>query len=208
MIETLFRPRGIAVAGASRYPTKPGHQVLHNLLTAGYPGQIALVHPEAQSILGVPAYPALEQVPTVVEMLILAAPAASTPAMAESIVRRKQTRGDLAVVVSLAGGFAESATDEGRRHQEMLAAACREAGLGLWIGGMLESGVGRVDGLGLLDADIEFAADKTLRRWERPLRGYEIHHGQVTRSAADDWHGVGLRRGAVCGTHWHGLLDN
>ncbi|EHI12904.1 cobyric acid synthase [Mycolicibacterium thermoresistibile] len=72
----------------------------------------------------------------------------------------------------------------------------------------VESGVGRVDGLGLLDADIEFAADKTLRRWERPLRGYEIHHGQVTRSAADDWHGVGLRRGAVCGTHWHGLLDN
>lgn len=131
VIETLFRPRGIAVAGASRYPTKPGHQVLHNLLAAGYPGQIALVHPEAQSILGVPAYPALEQVPTVVEMLILAAPAASTPAMAESVVRRKQTRGDLAVVVSLAGGFAESATDEGRRHQEMLAAACREAGVRL-----------------------------------------------------------------------------
>jgi adenosylcobyric acid synthase len=40
------------------------------------------------------------------------------------------------------------------------------------------------------------------------LRGYEIHHGQVTDAAADDWLGVGLRRGAVYGTHWHGLLDN
>ncbi|WP_135453715.1 cobyric acid synthase [Mycobacterium sp. DL99] len=65
-----------------------------------------------------------------------------------------------------------------------------------------------VEGLGLLDADIEFAAEKTLRHWEKPLWGYEIHHGQVTRAAADDWLGVGLRHGAVYGTHWHGLLDN
>lgn len=65
-----------------------------------------------------------------------------------------------------------------------------------------------IEGLGLLDADIEFAAEKTLRHWEEPLWGYEIHHGQVTRAGADDWLGVGLRRGAVYGTHWHGLLDN
>lgn len=131
MIESLFRPRGIAVAGASRHPTKPGHQVLRNLLAAGYPGQIALVHPFAQSILGIPAYPDLEQVPTTVEMLILALPAAATPAIADAIVRRKRARGDLAVVVSLAGGYAESATEEGRRMQERLAAACRAAGVRL-----------------------------------------------------------------------------
>lgn len=75
----------------------------------------------------------------------------------------------------------------------------------------VESGGGgsvSVEGLGLLDADIEFAPEKTLRHWEEPLWGYEIHHGQVTRSAADDWLGVGMRCGAVYGTHWHGLLDN
>ncbi|MFY9920210.1 MAG: cobyric acid synthase [Mycobacterium sp.] len=72
----------------------------------------------------------------------------------------------------------------------------------------VESGAGRVDGLGLLDADIVFAPDKTLRRHEAPLHGYEIHHGRVSRSAEDDWLGVGLRRAEVYGTHWHGLLDN
>ncbi|MCV7409017.1 cobalamin biosynthesis protein CobQ [Mycobacterium florentinum] len=77
----------------------------------------------------------------------------------------------------------------------------------------VESGAGVVDGLGLLDADIVFAADKVLRRWERPLRGYEIHHGRLARyinepwfQAGDDLHG--LAHGAVFGTHWHGLLDN
>ena len=43
----------------------------------------------------------------------------------------------------------------------------------------VESGAGVVDGLGLLDADIVFAPEKTLRRHETPLHGYEIHHGQV-----------------------------
>ncbi len=77
----------------------------------------------------------------------------------------------------------------------------------------VESRRGAVTGLGLLDMDIGFSATKTLRGWDEPLRGYEIHHGQVTRSAAEDWFAVngsaqGYRRGAVFGTHWHGLLDN
>ncbi|MGO4442816.1 cobyric acid synthase [Mycobacterium sp. 2YAF39] len=72
----------------------------------------------------------------------------------------------------------------------------------------VESRAGRVDGLAMLDADIEFAPDKTLRHHEAPMRGYEIHHGRVSRGTEDDWLGVGIRRGAVYGTHWHGLLDN
>ena len=68
---------------------------------------------------------------------------------------------------------------------------------------------GDIDGLGLLDADIVFAPDKTLAHHDaRRCSGYEIHHGLVARSAEDDWLGVGIRRGAVFGTHWHGLLDN
>ncbi len=76
----------------------------------------------------------------------------------------------------------------------------------------VESMAGVVEGLGLLDADIAFALEKTLRHRETPLHGYEIHHGRVARSGEDDWLGfgipVGIRRANVYGTHWHGLLDN
>jgi adenosylcobyric acid synthase len=72
----------------------------------------------------------------------------------------------------------------------------------------VESKAGSVDGLGLFDADIVFAPDKTLQHHESPLHGYEIHHGQLAASTEDDWLGVGIRRGSVYGTHWHGLLDN
>ncbi|MGD1111362.1 MAG: cobyric acid synthase [Mycobacterium sp.] len=77
----------------------------------------------------------------------------------------------------------------------------------------VESGVGDVAGLGLLDADIAFNEVKTLRSWRQPLTGYEIHHGQLTRSVEERWFAAdsetqGIRCGAVYGTHWHGLLDN
>ena len=77
----------------------------------------------------------------------------------------------------------------------------------------VESRAGVVEGLGLLDADIVFGPDKTLRRWDGSLGGYEIHHGQVGRSGDDTGFEVGggvqgYRRGAVFGTHWHGLMDN
>ena len=53
----------------------------------------------------------------------------------------------------------------------------------------VESGAGRVAGLGLLPARVAFAADKTLGRpagtaYGEPVRGYEIHHGVVTVTGA------------------------
>lgn len=64
-----------------------------------------------------------------------------------------------------------------------------------------------VPGLGIFDADIEFQQEKTLIR--HPGGAYEVHHGQVTRSAEDPWIGdEGARRGAVLGTHRHGHLED
>lgn len=85
--------------------------------------------------------------------------------------------------------------------------------LGHRIGDTVETRSGDVAGLGLLDLDIDFAPEKVLRHWQSPLSGYEIHHGRVTRCGEDGWFDAdgsaqGYVRGAVFGTHWHGLLDN
>jgi adenosylcobyric acid synthase len=78
----------------------------------------------------------------------------------------------------------------------------------------IESGAGRVSGLGLLPAGVAFADTKTLGRpagtaYGAPVAGYEIHHGVVTI------HGItaepfldGCRSGTVWGTSWHGTLEN
>ncbi|WP_067970812.1 cobyric acid synthase [Nocardiopsis trehalosi] len=80
----------------------------------------------------------------------------------------------------------------------------------------VESGAGRVPGLGLLPATVRFAAEKTLGRPEgtaygEPVRAYEIHHGVVDVDLAAPGTSPfldGCRRGAVWGTTWHGALEN
>lgn len=110
--------------------------------------------------------------------------------------------------------------------------------LGRRIVDTVESGTGEVAGLGLLDMDIEFGRQKVLRRTtavgaqgaagETTASGYEIHHGRVRRTAEQPWLYVtgwaeaadgagpvtgervpeGGARGAVWGTHLHGLLES
>ncbi|REE95755.1 cobyric acid synthase [Thermomonospora umbrina] len=77
----------------------------------------------------------------------------------------------------------------------------------------VESGVGRVEGLGLLPVRVEFAADKTLRRptgsaYGHDVRAYEIHHGVATVGEGAEPFLDGCRSGAVWGTTWHGALEN
>ncbi|MGS2805519.1 cobyric acid synthase [Nocardia sp. MW-W600-9] len=75
-----------------------------------------------------------------------------------------------------------------------------------------------VDGLGLLDLDIEFAEPKVARQvvgdaGALPIHGYEIHHGRVRHSADAPWLTIdgapeGSVRESIWGTHVHGLLES
>ncbi len=110
-------------------------------------------------------------------------------------------------------GLAEAIAEHARSGRPVLGICGGFQMLCRRINDTVETHSGVVDGLGLLDADIDFAPDKVLRRWQHPLAGYEIHHGRVTRCGADGWFEAGgapagYARGAVYGTHWHGLLDN
>ena len=71
--------------------------------------------------------------------------------------------------------------------------------MGRWIDDAVESGAGRVDGLGWLDVTTTFATEKVVRRrgW-----GYEIHHGRVSDESL-------LRdEGRFLGTTVHGLFED
>lgn len=86
----------------------------------------------------------------------------------------------------------------------------------------VESTSGEVAGLGLLDLDIEFVEPKVLRHTvgrgatpgEIPLYGYEIHYGRARRSGDPAWleladgRAEGSVRGAIWGTHLHGLMES
>jgi adenosylcobyric acid synthase len=77
----------------------------------------------------------------------------------------------------------------------------------------LESGAGRVEGLGLLPTRVEFAAEKVLSRpsgmWHgQSVQAYEIHHGTALPTGPAESFLDGYRSGAVWGTMWHGAFEN
>ena len=86
----------------------------------------------------------------------------------------------------------------------------------------VESRRGSVPGLGLLPVEVTFAEAKTLARsvgtaqGAVPVRGYEIHHGYLSRTPdglrplirLPDGTGEGAVAGNVSGTHWHGAFES
>lgn len=123
--ETLlpyFKPRGIAVIGASADPEKIGHGVLKNLLHPefGFRGPIYPVNPKASEILGLKCYPSVLDVPDPVDLAVIVVPAAAAPAVMEDCGRR-----GIRAAVILSGGFRETGPEGAERERQCVDIAAR-----------------------------------------------------------------------------------
>lgn len=74
----------VAVVGLSRDPAKAAHAVPAGLKAAGF--RIVPVNPEANSLLGEPAFATLADIPFPVELVLVFRPARFAPAIAEQAV--------------------------------------------------------------------------------------------------------------------------
>lgn len=99
---TLFKPRSIAVIGASADHLKLGHTVLQNILKGGYKGKVFVVNPHAKEVLGVKAYRTIDAVPEKVELGVLVVPAPVVPEVAEEC-----GRAGVKALIVIAAGFRE-----------------------------------------------------------------------------------------------------
>src|SRR5918994_921575 len=71
-LDSLLRPRSIAVVGASEREGTVGRNTVENLLKGGYEGRLFAVNPGRTSVLGVPCHASLATVPGPVEHVIFA----------------------------------------------------------------------------------------------------------------------------------------
>ena len=67
-LDALFRPRRIAVIGASNRPLTIGHRILTNLLRYGFKGAVHPVNPKGEAILDLPACKSILEVPGEVDL--------------------------------------------------------------------------------------------------------------------------------------------
>lgn len=73
-LDPLLKPRSVAVVGASRTARTIGHEVVANLVRAGFSGPVYPVNPKADSIRSMRAFPSLSAIPWPVDLVVLAVP--------------------------------------------------------------------------------------------------------------------------------------
>jgi acyl-CoA synthetase (NDP forming) len=69
MLDALFKPRSVAIVGASNNPLSIGHIVMQNLLDHNFRGPIYPINPKSKSIKSFRAYPSVSEVPDEVDLV-------------------------------------------------------------------------------------------------------------------------------------------
>ena len=120
-MQRMFRPRAVAVVGASSTPGKLGYAIVENLKNGGFAGNVYPVNPGSKEILGLTCFPSVDDLPTDTDVAVVSIPAAGVGAMVASA----GAKGITALVV-ISSGFAETGQVEMQRE---LAAQAREHGV-------------------------------------------------------------------------------
>jgi len=122
-LEAFFKPKFIAVVGASREQEKVGHRIFRNLVEGGFKGQLYPVNPKADEVLGIKCYSSVSDVPRGIDLAVIAVPAKIVPAVAEEC-GRKGVKG----LIVVSAGFSETGR-EGTQLEKELLAVCQKYGM-------------------------------------------------------------------------------
>ncbi|MCW2540827.1 MAG: family N-acetyltransferase [Frankiales bacterium] len=127
-IRRLLFPASVAVIGASSDESKIGHLIFDNLRRSDFTGPLFAVNGHGGEVDGFVAYPTARDVPSELDLAVLAVPAASVP----SVIADCAARGVRGIVI-ISAGFGESGDDDsraaGRQAQRELVADARSKGM-------------------------------------------------------------------------------
>jgi acyl-CoA synthetase (NDP forming) len=121
-IDALFHPRSVAIVGVPR-GMKTGKLFLIAFQEMGFPGAIYPVHPQAENIDGLKAYPSVSAIPGPVDLAIVLVPHDRAYAVVKECAE-KGVRG----IVLFTAGYRETGTAEGEGQEAELVRVARSRG--------------------------------------------------------------------------------
>lgn len=113
-LEALFRPKSVAIIGATDRAGSVGRTILANLSCGKFPGRVYAVNPHRTEALGLPCYESVRALPEILDLAIVVTPAPTVPPIirdcAEARVRS---------VIVISAGFKEHGP-EGREFERQI----------------------------------------------------------------------------------------
>lgn len=114
-LDKIFKPKSIAVIGASETIGSAGYRIFRNLIGSGYEGVVFPVNSKRESVQGVQAYPSINEVPKIVDLAIIATPAS----VVCDVVEQCGIRGIKGILI-ISAGFKEIGPEGVAREQRLL----------------------------------------------------------------------------------------
>jgi acetyl coenzyme A synthetase (ADP forming)-like protein len=118
MLESLFRPKSVAVIGASSKELSIGNRVIKNLMDFGFKGGIYPINPKADEIRGLKAYKSIMECPDNIDVVHMVIPAKFVPMAMEDCGKK----GVKNVIIN-SGGFSETGPEGEAIENDFLAKA-------------------------------------------------------------------------------------
>ena len=115
-LAAFFKPRSVAVIGASARRGTIGGELFRNVLAGDFAGAAYPVNAKGDPVGGVPGYASIADVPEVVDLAVICVPGAAVLEAAETVL----ARGVKALCV-VSAGFAEVGREGLQRQEELLA---------------------------------------------------------------------------------------
>ena len=106
-LTSFFKPKTIAVVGASKNTTKIGHAALKNLLISDYDCTIYPINPKEQQILGLKCHKRLLDIKRHIDLVLISVPAPLVPEILRECVQKKVDN-----VIIISSGFSEIGNHE------------------------------------------------------------------------------------------------
>ena len=123
-MDLFFKPRSVAVVGASGTPGKLGYVIVKNIADSDFAGKVYPVNPKSDEILGYKVYRSIPEIPGDVDLVVTALP---TPKLTVEAVEQCARKGVKAVIIESAG-FAEIG-GEGRVMQQQIVDIAEKNGI-------------------------------------------------------------------------------
>jgi acyl-CoA synthetase (NDP forming) len=122
-LDTLLKPKSLAVIGASTNPDKLGFQILKNILDSGFKGPVYPINPKADVILDLSCHKSVKDIADAPELAIIIIPARFVP---QTVQECGETGIKGAVIIT--GGFSE-AGEQGEILQNQVVEAAQKYGV-------------------------------------------------------------------------------
>ncbi len=101
-LDYFFKPKSVAIIGASRDTKKIGHVIFRNFVEGKFAGKIFPINPNAEELFGHRCYPTVLSVDEKIDLGVITVPAPLVPQVLEECGKKK-----IPAVIIISGGFKE-----------------------------------------------------------------------------------------------------